>query len=903
MPALIATVVLLVVSAAFGQTSVQNFGTGTGSQTSQTGSTSFLPNPTSGTTWARAGATAPNAPIVLANTSNPLGTTGSYVRGVASTSTSVSKFSPMVGYTGSTEFYTSFKVLFGDSAAGNTATTGSWNFYQGNGAMYSDANDFTGAQVFTGLRFTYGAGGSVALTYRGGSAFVNTGLTQSTFSQGTAYTVEIVGNNKASGTINYTYNGNARSVAVQKFDLYINGTLVGDDLAEALLPSGSNVVSNTFIGISSASNAANVFVDDVITYNAVPAAIGTAPTPNLSINDVTLNEGNAGTQTFQFTVSLSSPAPSGGVTFDIATADGTATAPGDYTAKSLTSQTVPAGSSTYTFDVLVNGDTTFEPTETFFVNVTNVTGANVTDGQGLGTITNDDAEPTPDLSVNDVSLAEGNAGTQTFQFTVSLSSPAPTGGVTFDIGTSNGSAAAGSDYVANALTGQTIPAGSSTYNFNVTVNGDTDYEEDESFFVNVTNVVGANVTGENGIGTGTIINDDTDTEPPAVNYTPLPAKATASSSELAVFAFDNDSVESVTITYTIGNGTPQTVPCSPGKGPYICTIDETGGDNQSVSYSVKATDFSGNSTTNPAIGNNGYGIGTAVIQGGTYDTLNILNGSLNGNVIVNSTFNYTGILTTFASLLELGCNVSIDPGNDNKFINGNLIKHFCSPQTFVYPLGTLPQSQFEPSGVQNAFYSPLTVNVTSLDGESSLKASATDMRMPGADPSNSITRYWTLTESGFLTADLTFQYTQNDVVGNESSFKVIKNENGTTTSFADSTVNTANHTATVTGISDFSQWSVGLLAPLAANASVGGRVLTSAGQGIRNAKVTITGGNLPEPQIITTGSFGYYQFDNLEVGQTYIITVNSQRYVFSNPTSVITLQEDIAEYNFTAQPF
>ena len=89
-------------------------------------------------------------------------------------------------------------------------------------------------------------------------------------------------------------------------------------------------------------------------------------------------------------MSLSAPAPAGGVTFDIATADGTATAGSDYTAKSLTGQTIPAGSSTYTFDVLVNGDAIPEPDETFFVNVTNVTNAIATDGQGLGMIVNDD---------------------------------------------------------------------------------------------------------------------------------------------------------------------------------------------------------------------------------------------------------------------------------------------------------------------------------------------------------------------------------------------------------------------------------------------------------------------------------------------------------------------------------
>jgi len=115
---------------------------------------------------------------------------------------------------------------------------------------------------------------------------------------------------------------------------------------------------------------------------------------SLAVNDVSVLEGNAGTTAFTFTVSLSSPAGESGVTFDIATADNTAIAPGDYTAKSLTSQTIPAGNSSYSFTVLVNGDGNAETNETFFVNVTNVTGATIGDGQGTGTILNDDCTPT-----------------------------------------------------------------------------------------------------------------------------------------------------------------------------------------------------------------------------------------------------------------------------------------------------------------------------------------------------------------------------------------------------------------------------------------------------------------------------------------------------------------------------
>jgi uncharacterized repeat protein (TIGR01451 family) len=114
---------------------------------------------------------------------------------------------------------------------------------------------------------------------------------------------------------------------------------------------------------------------------------------SLSINDVSQNEGDSGTSAFIFTVSLNGPSLSA-VTFDIASADNTATlANNDYVANGATGVTLAPGQTSTTFQVLVNGDTTFEPNETFFVNLTNVVGAVVGDGQGTGTITNDDVDP------------------------------------------------------------------------------------------------------------------------------------------------------------------------------------------------------------------------------------------------------------------------------------------------------------------------------------------------------------------------------------------------------------------------------------------------------------------------------------------------------------------------------
>jgi hypothetical protein len=124
------------------------------------------------------------------------------------------------------------------------------------------------------------------------------------------------------------------------------------------------------------------------------AAVADAALPSLTVSDVTRAEGNSGQTTFTFTVSLNSPAPAGGVTFDIATSDDTATdADNDYEPRSVTGVMISEGASTYQFAVEVNGDTLKELNEAFNVNVTSVTGANISDGQGTGAILNDDGAP------------------------------------------------------------------------------------------------------------------------------------------------------------------------------------------------------------------------------------------------------------------------------------------------------------------------------------------------------------------------------------------------------------------------------------------------------------------------------------------------------------------------------
>ncbi len=222
------------------------------------------------------------------------------------------------------------------------------------------------------------------------------------------------------------------------------------------------------------------------------------PVPTIAISDVSVAEGNAGTVNEVFTVTLS--APSGrAVAVDFATSNGTATAPGDYLAQTGTVSFL-AGETSKTITVVVNGDTVVEPTETFNVNLTAPVNATIADGLGVGTITNDD---TPSLSINDVAVLEGNAGTANAVFTVTRSSAVGVSSASFT--TSNGTATAGSDYVAQ--TGSVSFAdGDLTTTITVIVNGDTVVEPDETF--NVTLSAPSNATITKSVGVGTITNDD-----------------------------------------------------------------------------------------------------------------------------------------------------------------------------------------------------------------------------------------------------------------------------------------------------------------------------------------------------------------------------------------------------------
>src|SRR6185295_8866597 len=185
----------------------------------------------------------------------------------------------------------------------------------------------------------------------------------------------------------------------------------------------------------------------------------------------------------------------------------TAVAPGDYTAVGATTLTFNPGVTTQTFAVTVQSDLLDETNETYFVNLTSPTNATISDSQGQGTITDDDA--TPSLSINDVTVTEGNSGTAIATFTATLSA-ASGQTVTVSAATANNTAVAPGDYSAVGATTLTFNPGITTQTFATTVAGDTSVEGNETFFVNLSSATNATISDAQGVGT---ITDDDSTAP------------------------------------------------------------------------------------------------------------------------------------------------------------------------------------------------------------------------------------------------------------------------------------------------------------------------------------------------------------------------------------------------------
>jgi uncharacterized repeat protein (TIGR01451 family) len=263
-------------------------------------------------------------------------------------------------------------------------------------------------------------------------------------------------------------------------------------LTVPVLPDLLDELDETFT-VALTSAAGGVLVDG----EGLVTILDDDPPPQVAISGVTVNEAD-GQAIFAATLSAAS---SFDVTLEYSTAEGTALAGADYEA-TAGAVVIPAGGLAASILVPILDDALDEDDESFIVQLTNATNSVLAVALATGTIVDDDAPP--EVSIGDVTVAEGTGTPVDAVFALSLSSPSGRE-VSVDYQTIDGTAVSGADYAAASGT-VVFPAGVTTRTVTIEVLGDAIDELDETFVVRFSDPV--HVTVSDAEGAGTIHDDD-----------------------------------------------------------------------------------------------------------------------------------------------------------------------------------------------------------------------------------------------------------------------------------------------------------------------------------------------------------------------------------------------------------
>jgi hypothetical protein len=346
-----------------------------------------------------------------------------------------------------------------------------------------------------------------------------------------------------SGTLTFAPGESRQTITV-----LVNGDRLGE--------SSYNYYGESFFVVL--SNPTNAFVDDG---TGVGGIVDDEPTVSI-VDYMEGEEGNTGTTPFTFAISLSA-AYDQPITLSYDTAELTpdeeywyygpsATAGVDYIAASSALATIPAGETSGTITILVNADQISEDTELFLVRLTGATGASISYySQAAGFIVNDDVPLSVSIGGSGT-IVEGNSGTKELTVSITLSA-ASTTPVTVTYATANGTAAAGSDYLAASGT-VTFAPGETSKTITIAVNGDRLGEHDETFYVNLSGATNATIA--NGQGVGTILDDE-----PRISISDV-TKAEGKKGQTTLFTFTITLSaaydQPVTMSFRTVNGTAKT---------------------------------------------------------------------------------------------------------------------------------------------------------------------------------------------------------------------------------------------------------------------------------------------------------------------------------------------------------
>lgn len=569
---------------------------------------------------------------------------------------------------------------------------------------------------------------------------------------------------------------------------------------------------------------------------------------SITIDDITVTEGNSGTTNAIFTVTRTGDL-SATTTVDWATANGTADS-ADLAAQSG-SLTFNATETTKQITVAVNGDTLFETNETYFVNLTNPVNATISDNQGLGTITNDDP-----IVVNDTGDAtDANSGN-------GICETAVVGICTFRAAIAEANALTGSDIITfSALfnSPQTIILTSGSeieINSALTINGpganlltiDGGAGSNRIFYFSgaVATVRGVTITGGNGIGTASSLNGG------------------------AIFA--NGGTLVLDGVHVTGNSSAGGF----GGGAYFFG----GINNQIINSTFSANISSGTcggfvielttlAITNSTISGNTATTGGAGFCNNFSSTTTLRNVTIYANTAGAAS---GGGISNSGSTLDLGSTI----------VAGNTAG--TNPDIHL-PTGTITSAGFNLIGINTSVEAAFPAGQPNVGGTDNAGTSGIPLD-PGLAP---------LGNYGGATPTHALQISPLSLAIDKGfAFGSTTDQRGFGRTFDDPSI------APPIGGDNTDIGAYERLSPTAADASISGRVMTADGRGIKGASVTLSSGG-PERNIrVITGTFGYYRFDGLRVGETYVLTVGAKRYTFANPSRAVSLDDEVSDADFTA---
>ena len=264
-----------------------------------------------------------------------------------------------------------------------------------------------------------------------------------------------------------------------------------ENISIPILNDGSSEDNETII--ISLSNPINASLDNSTAFLIIE---DDDPAPNIFIDDATANEDVA-----NVTVRLNAPAGKS-VSVTASTVGGTAIENTDYNYFS-DNVTFAPGENTKTLNIPIHNDTLYENDEQFQVLLSNPSFGTISDNSSLVTIISDDPKPTVSIASSSASEASDN---QTATITLSTASGLDT---TVNYATSNGTAIAGSDYVA-VSDNVTFAAGETSKTVYVSIIPDNTSEENENYTIALTSSDNNSDIGTNASATMLITNDDTD---------------------------------------------------------------------------------------------------------------------------------------------------------------------------------------------------------------------------------------------------------------------------------------------------------------------------------------------------------------------------------------------------------